>query len=67
VPASAPVARPAAAPPPALPGRYARPPSPEALRPDPATVALLLSSTPGVVDHGLFPPSLVSDVLVAGR
>ena len=35
--------------------------------PDPATVALLLSSTPGVVDHGLFPPSLVSDVLVAGR
>jgi ribose 5-phosphate isomerase A len=32
---------------------------------DPAELAALLSSTPGVVEHGLFAPSLVSDVLVA--
>jgi ribose 5-phosphate isomerase A len=32
---------------------------------DPAAVATWLSGTPGVVDHGLFPPALVSDVLVA--
>ena len=32
---------------------------------DPAAVALFLSSVPGVVDHGLFPPSMVSDVLIA--
>jgi ribose 5-phosphate isomerase A len=31
---------------------------------DPATVAAWLSATPGVVDHGLFPPELVSDVIV---
>ncbi len=31
---------------------------------DPAAVAARLSGTPGVVDHGLFPPSLVSDVIV---
>ena len=31
---------------------------------DPARVAAWLSATPGVVDHGLFPPELVSDVLV---
>jgi ribose 5-phosphate isomerase A len=31
---------------------------------DPATVAARLSATPGVVDHGLFPPRLVSDVIV---
>jgi ribose 5-phosphate isomerase A len=32
---------------------------------DPAVLASWLSSTPGVVEHGLFPPSLVHDVLVA--
>ena len=32
---------------------------------DPAAVAALLSSTPGVVDHGLFPPSMVTDVVIA--
>ena len=32
---------------------------------DPATLAVQLSSTPGVVDHGLFPPDLVAIVLVA--
>lgn len=32
---------------------------------DPAQTAAFLSSVPGVVDHGLFPPSLVSDVLIA--
>jgi ribose 5-phosphate isomerase A len=31
---------------------------------DPATVAAWLSATAGVVDHGLFPPELASDVLV---
>ena len=31
---------------------------------DPAAVAARLSATPGVVDHGLFPPELVSDVIV---
>ena len=31
---------------------------------NPAAVAARLSSTPGVVDHGLFPPSLVGDVIV---
>ena len=33
--------------------------------PDPATVAARLAATPGVVDHGLFPDLMVSDVLVA--
>ncbi len=33
--------------------------------PDPASVAAKLSATPGVVDHGLFGPELVSDVLIA--
>jgi len=33
---------------------------------DPAELAVRLSSTPGVVDHGLFPPELVSEAL-AGR
>ncbi|HEY7953601.1 MAG TPA: ribose 5-phosphate isomerase A [Solirubrobacteraceae bacterium] len=33
---------------------------------DPATVAAWLSSTPGIVEHGLFAPELVSDVLIAG-
>jgi ribose 5-phosphate isomerase A len=31
---------------------------------DPAALAVLLEHTPGVVEHGLFPPDLVSDVLV---
>ena len=31
---------------------------------DPAAVAARLSATPGVVDHGLFGPELVSEVLV---
>ncbi|HEU5207675.1 MAG TPA: ribose 5-phosphate isomerase A [Gaiellaceae bacterium] len=33
---------------------------------DPAALATLLSATTGVVEHGLFPPELVSD-LVVGR
>jgi ribose 5-phosphate isomerase A len=32
---------------------------------DPVALAARLAGTPGVVDHGLFAPSLVSDVLVA--
>jgi ribose 5-phosphate isomerase A len=32
---------------------------------DPAAVAAHLSAFPGVVEHGLFPPELVSDVFVA--
>ena len=31
---------------------------------DPAALAVRLSSTPGVVEHGLFPPQLVATVLV---
>jgi len=31
---------------------------------DPAMLAAALAAVPGVVDHGLFPPSLVSSVLV---
>ncbi len=31
---------------------------------DPAVLAARLAATPGVVEHGLFPPELVSDVLV---
>jgi ribose 5-phosphate isomerase A len=31
----------------------------------PAGLASRLSATPGVVDHGLFPPTLVADVIVA--
>jgi ribose 5-phosphate isomerase A len=31
---------------------------------DPATLALELAATPGVVEHGLFPPELVSEVIV---
>ena len=34
---------------------------------DPAAVAAWLSATPGVVEHGLFPPGLTSDVLVGGQ
>jgi ribose 5-phosphate isomerase A len=33
---------------------------------DPAALAAWLSATPGVVDHGLFPPALTSAVIVAG-
>jgi ribose 5-phosphate isomerase A len=32
---------------------------------DPIVLASRLSATPGVVDHGLFPPALVHDVIVA--
>jgi ribose 5-phosphate isomerase A len=32
---------------------------------DPAVVAARLSNTPGLVEHGLFPPELVSDILAA--
>ena len=32
---------------------------------DPPTLAAWLSSTPGVVEHGLFPPEMVATVLVA--
>ena len=31
---------------------------------DPAALAAQLAAVPGVVDHGLFPPSMVSDVIV---
>ncbi len=31
---------------------------------DPAAVAARLAATPGVVDHGLFPPAMVADVIV---
>jgi ribose 5-phosphate isomerase A len=31
---------------------------------DPAALAARLSSTPGVIDHGLFPPEMVATVLV---
>ncbi len=34
---------------------------------DPATLAARLAATPGVVEHGLFAPALVTDVLVARR
>jgi ribose 5-phosphate isomerase A len=32
---------------------------------DPAALAARLAATPGVIEHGLFPPSLVTDVVVA--
>jgi ribose 5-phosphate isomerase A len=31
---------------------------------DPGALAALLDRTPGVIEHGLFPPELISDVLV---
>jgi len=34
---------------------------------DPAALAVRLSSTPGVVEHGLFPPQMVATVLVGRR
>ncbi len=33
---------------------------------DPAELAARLDTTPGVVGHGLFPPEMVSDVLIGG-
>jgi ribose 5-phosphate isomerase A len=33
---------------------------------DPRALAALLVAVPGVVDHGLFPPELISEVIVAG-
>jgi ribose 5-phosphate isomerase A len=33
--------------------------------PGPAGLASRLSATPGVVDHGLFSPGLVADILIA--
>ena len=33
---------------------------------DPAALAARLSATPGVIDHGLFPPALTSEIIVAG-
>lgn len=33
---------------------------------DPAALAARLSATPGVVEHGLFAPELVNDVIIAG-
>jgi len=32
---------------------------------DPAALAALLSATPGVVDHGLFPPTLTAEIIIA--
>jgi ribose 5-phosphate isomerase A len=34
---------------------------------DPRELAARLSATPGVVEHGLFPPEMVSDILIAGE
>ncbi len=31
---------------------------------DPAALAARLAGTPGVVEHGLFPPALVGEILV---
>lgn len=33
---------------------------------DPATLAAALASTPGVIEHGLFPPEMVTEVVVGG-
>jgi ribose 5-phosphate isomerase A len=33
---------------------------------DPQRLAARLSCTPGIVEHGLFPPDMVSDILIAG-
>ncbi|HTR89320.1 MAG TPA: ribose-5-phosphate isomerase RpiA [Solirubrobacteraceae bacterium] len=33
---------------------------------DPAELAARLAATPGVVEHGLFPPAMVGEVIVAG-
>jgi ribose 5-phosphate isomerase A len=34
---------------------------------DPATLGAALGATPGVVEHGLFPPSLVSEIFIGAR
>ena len=34
---------------------------------DPGALSAWLSATPGLVEHGLFPPAMVSDVLIAGE
>jgi ribose 5-phosphate isomerase A len=34
---------------------------------DPARLAARLEATPGVVEHGLFAPQLVSEILIAGK
>jgi len=34
---------------------------------DPAELAARFAATPGVVEHGLFPPQLVTDVIVGGE
>jgi ribose 5-phosphate isomerase A len=34
---------------------------------DPASLSAWLSGTPGVVDHGLFEPALVSDIVIASE
>ena len=34
---------------------------------DPGTLTQYLDSVPGVISHGLFPPSMVHDVIVGGR
>jgi ribose 5-phosphate isomerase A len=34
---------------------------------DPVSLAIRLSATPGVVEHGLFPPQMVSCVVIAGE
>ena len=32
---------------------------------DPAAAAAFLAGVPGLVEHGLFPPTMVSDVVIA--
>jgi ribose 5-phosphate isomerase A len=34
---------------------------------DPGELAMRLAATPGVIDHGLFPPEMVSEVIVGGE
>jgi len=34
---------------------------------EPRALAARLSSTPGVIGHGLFPPELLSTILIAGE
>jgi ribose 5-phosphate isomerase A len=34
---------------------------------DPAALGAALGATPGVVEHGLFPPSLVSDIFIGAK
>jgi ribose 5-phosphate isomerase A len=34
---------------------------------DPGELAARLAATPGIVDHGLFPPEMVSEVIVGGH